>query len=48
MPFAYSITTGIAVGFLSYVVCKAAAGKRKELKMPVLVLAAVFLLYFCA
>ena len=48
MPFAYSITTGIAVGFLSYVVCKAAAGKRKELNMPVLVLAAVFLLYFCA
>ena len=47
MPFAYSITTGIAVGFLSYVVCKAAAGKRKELNMPVLVLAAVFLLYFC-
>lgn len=46
MPFAYSITTGIAAGFLAYVVCKAAAGKWKELNGPVVVLAALFLLYF--
>ena len=46
MPFAYSITTGIAVGILAYVICKLAAGRWKELNLPLVVLAAVFLLYF--
>ena len=47
IPLSYSITTGIATGFLSFVICKIAAGKAKELKPSVLLLAAVFLLYFC-
>lgn len=46
MPLAYSITTGIAVGFISHVLCKLAARKWRELNLPVVLLAAVFLLYF--
>lgn len=46
MPFAYSITTGIAVGFIAHVICKVTAKKWKELNASVLVLAFVFLLYF--
>lgn len=46
MPFAYSITVGIAWGFISYVLCKLAARKAGELKKPTLLLAAVFALYF--
>ena len=47
MPFAYSITTGIAAGFLSYVLCKLAARKWRALNVPVVLLALVFLLYLC-
>ena len=47
MPFAYSITTGIAAGFLSYVRCKLAARKWRALNVPVVLLALVFLLYLC-
>ena len=47
MPFAYSITTGIAAGFLSYVLCKLAARKWRALNVPVGLLALVFLLYLC-
>lgn len=47
MPLAYSITAGIAVGFISYVLCKLAARKWRELNLPVVLLAVVFLLYFC-
>ena len=39
MPFAYSITTGIAAGFLSYVLCKLAARKWRALNVPVVLLA---------
>lgn len=46
MPLTYSITTGIAAGLLSHVLCKCAAQKWRELNLPILVLAAVFLLYF--
>lgn len=46
MPFTYSITTGIAIGFLSHVICKVCAGKRKELHVPVVILAIIFFLYF--
>lgn len=47
MPLTYSITTGIAAGFIFYLICKIAAGRRKELNLPVVALAIVFLLYFC-
>ena len=47
MPFGYSITTGIAVGFIAQVICKLAAKRWKELNVSVVVLAIVFVLYFC-
>ena len=46
MPFAYSITTGIAVGILAYVICKLAARRWTDLNLPLLILAMVFLIYF--
>lgn len=46
IPLTYSITTGIAVGFLSHVVCKLAAGKWRELNVPMLLLSGIFFLYF--
>ncbi len=47
IPLSYSITTGIGVGFISWVICKAVARKRAALNLPVLSLAAVFAVYFC-
>ena len=46
MPFAYSITVGIAVGFLSYLLCKLAARKYRELNASTVVLCLLFALYF--
>lgn len=48
MPFSYSITTGIGAGIISYVICKLAAGKGKEVNPVLWVLAVVFLVYFAA
>lgn len=47
IPFAYSITTGIGAGFITYIICKAATGRFKQIKPATLVLALVFALYFC-
>lgn len=47
MPFAYSITAGIAVGFISYLICKLAARKYQELNIPTVVICLIFILYFC-
>lgn len=47
IPMTYSITTGIAVGFISHVVCKLAARRFKELSVAMVILAAVFVLYLC-
>ena len=47
MPMAYSITAGIAAGFISFVVCKLAARKTSEITVPVIVLAVIFVIYFC-
>lgn len=46
MPFAYSITAGIAAGFISFVLCKLTARKWNEITASTLVLCAVFLVYF--
>ncbi len=46
IPFTYSITTGIAAGFISYVICKAAAREFKAISPATLVLSSVFVLYF--
>jgi AGZA family xanthine/uracil permease-like MFS transporter len=46
MPFAYSITTGIGVGFISYALIKLIKGKAKEVHPLLWVVAAAFILYF--
>ncbi|UNU73470.1 NCS2 family permease [Moraxella nasovis] len=46
MPFTYSITEGIAFGFISYCIMKAATGRLKELNAPVIIVALLFLVKF--
>ncbi len=46
MPFTYSITEGIAFGFISYCVIKLATGRHKEVNAPVAVVALLFLIKF--
>jgi AGZA family xanthine/uracil permease-like MFS transporter len=46
MPFAYSITTGIAVGFIVYALIKLIQGKMKELHPVFLIFTALFILDF--
>lgn len=47
MPFAYSITAGIGAGFISYIICKAAARKTKDITVSTIILCLIFVLYFC-
>ena len=42
MPFAYSISKGIAWGVISYVICKVAGKKAKDIPVATWILAAVF------
>lgn len=42
MPFAYSISKGIMWGLISYVICKVAGKKAKEIPVVTWVLAAIF------
>jgi len=44
MPFSFSITEGIALGFISYCVMKAATGRWREISPCVVVVAVLFLL----
>ena len=46
MPFAFSISEGIAFGILTYVGLKLGTGKGKEVGMLTYILAVLFLLYF--
>ncbi len=46
MPFGYSISAGIGLGFISYVILSVAVGKAKEVKALMWVVAALFALYF--
>ena len=48
MPLTFSIAYGIALGFIAYVVIKAASRRRAELNGGSLSIAAVSLLYFVA
>ena len=43
MPFTYSIATGVSFGFITYAVLKLLAGRAREVKPVVWVIAAVFL-----
>ena len=46
MPFAYSISTGIGFGFISYAAINLIAGKKEKTNWVVNILAIVFVLYF--
>lgn len=46
MPFTYSITNGIGMGFISFVVLRLAAGRGKDIPVPMYVVSAVFLFYY--
>ena len=46
MPFAFSITDGIGMGFLTFVLVRAAQGRAKEVHTFMWIAAALFLLYF--
>ena len=46
MPFTFSISHGIAFGFISYVGIKALAGRARELSPMVVIIAAVFVCKF--
>lgn len=48
MPFAYSIASGIAAGFISYPIVKLVSGKGKEVHWLVYILALASLLHFIA
>ena len=43
MPLAYSISDGILIGIISYVLCHAVAGKFKDISITMWVLAALFI-----
>jgi len=46
MPFAYSISTGVAAGFIFYVVTKIAKGKAKEVHPIMYIVTLLFILNF--
>ncbi|HAO30079.1 MAG TPA: guanine permease, partial [Treponema sp.] len=43
MPFAYSISKGIAWGMIAYVIAKVSGKKAKEIPVVTWILAAIFL-----
>lgn len=46
MPFTYSITNGIGMGFITFVVLRLAAGRPREIPAAMYVVAAVFAFYY--
>ncbi|MDA5285994.1 NCS2 family permease [Streptomyces sp. NPDC054904] len=46
MPFTYSITNGIGIGFISFCVLRAATGRAREVPTAMYVVAAVFVFYY--
>jgi AGZA family xanthine/uracil permease-like MFS transporter len=46
MPFTYSITNGIGMGFVTFVVLRLAAGRGKEVPTAMYAVAAVFAFYY--
>lgn len=47
IPFTYSIADGMAFGFIAYPIVKIALGKQKELSLPLMIIASLFLFDFC-
>jgi len=48
MPFTASISEGIVLGMLSYVLIKVCSGKHKEVSLMMYILAAFFILKYIA
>jgi AGZA family xanthine/uracil permease-like MFS transporter len=46
MPLSFSIASGLAFGFISYVLLAVLTGKRKEVHWFMYILAALFVVYF--
>ncbi|AKJ12437.1 MFS transporter [Streptomyces incarnatus] len=46
MPFTYSITNGIGMGFITFTVLRLAAGRGREIPVPMYVVSAVFAFYY--
>lgn len=46
MPFTFSITNGIGVGFITFVVLRLVAGRGREVPIPMYVVSAVFVFYY--
>ncbi|MEU7058936.1 NCS2 family permease [Streptomyces sp. NPDC046197] len=46
MPFTYSITNGIGMGFITFVVLRLAVGRAREIPVAMYVVAAVFAFYY--
>ncbi|MFF9487037.1 NCS2 family permease [Streptomyces sp. NPDC014676] len=46
MPFTYSITNGIGMGFITFVVLRLAAGRGREIPAAMYVVSAVFAFYY--
>ncbi|KAB1988489.1 NCS2 family permease [Streptomyces triticiradicis] len=46
MPFTYSITNGIGMGFITFVVLRLAAGRGRDVPVAMYVVAAVFTFYY--
>ncbi|GHI06869.1 MFS transporter [Streptomyces cellostaticus] len=46
MPFTYSITNGIGMGFITFVVLRLAAGRARDIPVPMYVVSAVFAFYY--
>jgi AGZA family xanthine/uracil permease-like MFS transporter len=46
MPFTYSITNGIGMGFITFAVLRLAAGRGREVPVAMYVVAAVFTFYY--
>ncbi|MFE9098758.1 NCS2 family permease [Streptomyces sp. NPDC007264] len=46
MPFTYSITNGIGMGFITFVILRLAAGRGREVPVPMYVVSAVFAFYY--
>lgn len=47
MPFAYSISVGIGVGFVTFLVVKLARGKIREVSPLMWIVSLLFVVYFC-
>jgi adenine/guanine/hypoxanthine permease len=46
MPFTYSITNGIGVGFIAFTVLRLVAGRGRDVPVPMYVVSAVFAFYY--